>query len=114
MPTSRKRIGFLPSAEVQELIDKICVKNNLSQSKVTGILVEEALKARNLYRLKSNNVKKDIDFSDDFYKSQITLDDDSITSQNKGIAEENEFILIKEYLNYKNFKRILSIVQTDS
>ena len=46
MPSSRKRIGFLPSEEVQIIIEKICKDKNLSQSKVTGILVEEALKNR--------------------------------------------------------------------
>ena len=46
MPTLRKRIGFLPKSEVQIIIEKICIHNRLSQSKVTGILVEEALKSR--------------------------------------------------------------------
>ena len=43
MPSQRKRIGFLPREEVQKIIDQICEDNKLSQSKVTGILVEEAL-----------------------------------------------------------------------
>ena len=46
MPTQRRRIGFLPSSEVQNIIDKVCNHNKLSQSKVTGILVEEALRSR--------------------------------------------------------------------
>ena len=46
MPTQRRRIGFLPRLEVQNIIDKICNINKLSQSKVTGILVEEALRSR--------------------------------------------------------------------
>ena len=46
MPTQRRRIGFLPRPEVQNIIDKICNINKLSQSKVTGILVEEALRSR--------------------------------------------------------------------
>ena len=46
MPSNRKRIGFLPTAEVQEIINNICSSENISQSKVTGILVNEALKAR--------------------------------------------------------------------
>ena len=48
MPTQRKRIGFLPRSEVQNIIDKICSHNKLSQSKVTGILVEEALISRGI------------------------------------------------------------------
>ena len=37
---------FLPSEEVHEIIDKLCKDNELSQSKVTGLLVEEALRSR--------------------------------------------------------------------
>ena len=46
MPSSRKRIGFLPSEEVHEIIEKLCTANEFSQSKVTGLLVEEALRSR--------------------------------------------------------------------
>ena len=48
MPSARKRIGFLPSEEVQEIIEKLCTANEFSQSKVTGLLVEEALKSRGI------------------------------------------------------------------
>ena len=55
MPSKRKRIGFLPRLEIQKIIDEICVHNKLSQSKVTGILVEEALITRGiLYSTKNN------------------------------------------------------------
>ncbi|MDC3041279.1 hypothetical protein OA105_02685 [Prochlorococcus sp. AH-736-B08] len=50
MPSHRKRIGFLPSEEVHEIIDKLCKANEFSQSKVTGILVEEALRSRGVLR----------------------------------------------------------------
>ena len=46
MPSQRKRIGYLPSINAQETITKISKKENLSQSKVVGRLVEEALLAR--------------------------------------------------------------------
>ena len=46
MPSTRKRIGYLPSINAQEMIAKIANKEKLSQSKVVGILVEEALTAR--------------------------------------------------------------------
>ena len=46
MPSPRKRIGFLPSEEVHEIIEKFCTANEFSQSKVTGLLVEEALRSR--------------------------------------------------------------------
>ena len=46
MPSQRKRIGFLPSQEVHEIIEKLCKTSDYSQSKVTGLLVEEALRSR--------------------------------------------------------------------
>ena len=48
MPSIRKRIGYLPSPSIQELVIKIANNEKLSQSKVVGILVEEALLARGL------------------------------------------------------------------
>ena len=55
MPSKRKRIGYLPSIKAQETISKIAKKENLSQSKVVGILVEEALIARGGFDLKNSN-----------------------------------------------------------
>ena len=83
MPSQRKRIGFLPSAEVQEIINKICASENISQSKVTGILVKEALKAR-VMKNTSINVNE--------------LNENS---------NDNEFNLVKEFLEYKKFKIML-------
>ena len=56
MPSPRKRIGFLPSEEVHEIIEKLCIANKFSQSKVTGLLVEEALRSRGVLN-KSLNQK---------------------------------------------------------
>ena len=80
MPSQRKRIGFLPTAEVQEIINKICASENISQSKVTGILVKEAINARNLKKSSQNS---------------------NDTRENTG---DIEFNLVKEFLEYKRFK----------
>jgi len=80
MPSQRKRIGFLPTAEVQEIINKICASENISQSKVTGILVKEAIKAR---AIKNTSINANV-------ISEKTTD--------------NEFNLIKEFIEYKKFK----------
>ena len=55
MPSIRKRIGYLPSINIQEIITNISKKEKLSQSKVVGILVEEALIARGVYSLKETS-----------------------------------------------------------
>ena len=80
MPSQRKRIGFLPTAEVQEVINKICASENISQSKVTGILVKEGIQARKMKK-SSNSVDQEGEY-----------------------ASDNEFNLIKEFLEYKKFK----------
>ena len=78
MPSKRKRIGYLPSINAHEKITKIAIKEKLSQSKVVGILVEEALIARhdvevlnynnfikkNLLSEKSNMDKSSLEYSD--------------------------------------------------
>lgn len=74
MPSIRKRIGYLPSINAQKTISKIANKENLSQSKVVGILVEEALTARSGFELQSSNdlIKKN------FYRKENHLDNASI------------------------------------
>tara|TARA_B100000965_G_scaffold177902_1_gene148449 strand:- start:3653 stop:4051 length:399 start_codon:yes stop_codon:yes gene_type:complete len=49
MPSIRKRIGYLPSLNIHEIIANIAKNEKLSQSKVVGILVEEALIARGVF-----------------------------------------------------------------
>ena len=80
MPSQRKRIGFLPTAEVQEVINKICASENISQSKVTGILVKEAIEAR---ANKNNSL---------------------INNKERENLYDNEFNLVKEFIEYKRFK----------
>ena len=59
MPSTRKRIGYLPSINIQEIISNIANKEKLRHSTVVGILVEEALIARGLWdRQNSNNLTK--------------------------------------------------------
>ena len=62
MPSIRKRIGYLPSVNAQEMITKISNNENLSQSKVVGVLVEEALRARVESNIKNttNLVRKNL------------------------------------------------------
>ena len=74
MPSPRKRIGFLPSEEVHEIIEKLCKDNEFSQSKVTGLLVEEALIARRGFDLRNSNAL----ISKEIYKKGKTINNSSI------------------------------------
>ena len=96
MPTTRKRIGFLPRIEVQSIIEVICKDHKLSQSRVTGILVEEALIARGLIDNNGSNKIIKPTFIKNNYK-------DSIQESNN-----NDIQMINEYIEYKLFKRIMN------
>ena len=111
MPSHRKRIGFLPSEEVHEIIEKICSNNNYSQSKVTGILVEEALRNRGVLKNippntnfidinKIKNNKNEKNFERDF--------DSNITANLKYNSRKDDLKMINEFIEYKLFKRILN------
>ena len=67
MPTSRRRVGFLPRPVVQEILDELSMEENLSQSKVVGILVEEALDARGIANFGYSNLNKTKSFSPEIY-----------------------------------------------
>ena len=53
MPTKKKRVGFIPREDVMRIIDKLSIENNLSNSKIISILVEEALSMRGIFNEKN-------------------------------------------------------------
>tara|TARA_B100000886_G_scaffold156872_1_gene106857 strand:+ start:353 stop:751 length:399 start_codon:yes stop_codon:yes gene_type:complete len=56
MPTKKKRVGFIPRENVMRIIDKLSMENNLSNSKIISILVEEALSMRGILNNKNRKV----------------------------------------------------------
>ena len=56
MPTKKKRVGFIPREDVMRIIDKLSIENNLSNSKIISILVEEALSIRGIFNKKNGKV----------------------------------------------------------
>ena len=58
MPTKKKRVGFIPREDVMRIIDKLSIENNLSNSKIISILVEEALSIRGIFNKKNGKVTK--------------------------------------------------------
>ena len=88
MPSIRKRIGYLPSVYIQEIITNISNKENLSQSKVVGILVEEALMARAGFDLQNSNdlIRKNL-YSNEInnYNSSFNNNDLDELISDKGI-----------------------------
>ena len=113
MPTPRKRIGFLPSEEVHDIIDKISRANEFSQSKVTGLLVEEALRSRGILseslHSKINNKFDPINTSFDegslpkSEKTTINIEDFKINKK----AFSEDIKMMHEFIEFKYFKKIM-------
>ena len=113
MPSPRKRIGFLPSEEVHEIIEKLCTANKFSQSKVTGLLVEEALRSRGVlnesYGHNQNANRDFINFSFDHEtfsennKPPLNVDEYAV---NKKVLSEN-IKMMHEFIEFKYFKKVM-------
>ena len=58
MPTKKKRVGFIPRDDVIRIIDNLSTENNLSNSKIISILVEEALSTRGIFNKQNGKVTK--------------------------------------------------------
>ena len=58
MPTKKKRVGFIPREDVMRIIDKLSIENNLSNSKIISILVEEALSFRGIFNKKNGKANQ--------------------------------------------------------
>jgi len=113
MPSPRKRIGFLPSEEVHEIIEKLCTTNEFSQSKVTGLLVEEALRSRGVlnetYGQSQNNKGDFINFSFDHEtfsennSSSLNVDEYAV---NKKVLSD-DIKMMHEFVEFKYFKKVM-------
>ena len=114
MPTQRRRIGFLPRSEVQNIIDKICNHNKLSQSKVTGILVEEALRSRGVLNISIRKLSFDfirnesdvLSTSSNILNSEMPNNEDTINLDNSSV--EDEVQMINDFIEFKFFKNIMN------
>ena len=69
MPTKKKRVGFIPRDDVMRIIDKLSIENNLSNSKIINILVEEALSIRGIFNKKNGKVTQSYQSYDDNSKN---------------------------------------------
>ena len=122
MPTKKKRVGFIPREDVMRIIDKLSIENNLSNSKIISILVEEALSIRGMfnkktgkatqsYQLNKENSQNLFDNSGDFIdKAKLSIDtklENHFTpSKSNHLNEENQ-----EAFDLKTYKRFLSFLK---
>ena len=113
MPSPRKRIGFLPSEEVHEIIEKLCTANEFSQSKITGLLVEEALRSRGMLNESYGQNQNDNGHFINFFFDQERFSENSKSSRNVDEYAVNKKVLsddikmMHEFIEFKYFKKVM-------
>ena len=115
MPTKKKRVGFIPREDVMKIIDRLSIENNLSNSKIISILVEEALSIRGIFNKKNGKAtqlyKLNEDNSGDFLdKAKLSIDNNLgnhfIPRKSTHLNEENQ-----EAFDLQTYKRFLSFLK---
>ena len=132
MPTKKKRVGFIPREDVMRIIDKLSTENNLSNSKIISILVEEALSIRGIFNKKNGKVTKSYQSNDDNSKNlfdnsgdftdnaklsiDTNLGNHFISSKSTHLNEEKQeaFDLqtYKKFLSFLKFKEMMDKYNT--
>ena len=122
MPTKKKRVGFIPREDVLRIIEKLSLENNLSNSKIISILVEEALSIRGIfnktkgkvtqsYQLNEDNSQNFFDNSGNFIdNAKLSIDTNLgnhlIPSKSNHFNEENQ-----EAFDLQTYKKFLSFLK---
>ena len=127
MPTKKKRVGFIHREDVMRIIDNLSIENNLSNSKIISILVEEALSIRGIFNKKNgrltqsyqhnkNNSKTLSDNSTSFIANEELLIDTKLgnhfssgksTHLNKPNKEEFDLQTYKKFLLFLKFQEMI-------
>ena len=122
MPTKKKRVGFIPREDVMRIIEKLSTENNLSNSKIISILVEEALSIRGIFNKKNGKVTQSYQSNDNNSKSlfaysgnftdnaklsiDTNLGNHFIPSKSTHLNEENQ-----EAFDLQTYKKFLSFLK---
>ena len=122
MPTKKKRVGFIPREDVMRIIDKLSIENNLSNSKIISILVEEALSIRGIFnknngkatpsfQLPEDHLQNVSDNSADFIiRSENSIDTKLVNNFNPSNSHHlNE--VNNEAFDLKTYKKFLSFLK---
>ena len=126
MPTKKKRVGFIPREDVMRIIEKLSTENNLSNSKIISILVEEALSIRGIFNKNNGKATQSFqppevhskNFSDNFAdlvdKSEPSIntklvnhfDPSNSTHLNKVNNEAFDLKTYKKFLSFLKFQEM--------
>ena len=127
MPTKKKRVGFIPREDVLRIIDTLSIENNLSNSKIISILVEEALSIRGIfnkkngkaiqsYQMNNNNYRNLSDNSGDFIDNAKLPIDTKLgnhfipgksTHYNEANQESFDLQTYKKFLSFLKFQEMM-------
>jgi len=103
MPTNKKRVGFIPREDVMEIINKLSIENNLSNSKIINILVEEALSIRGMFNKKNGKATK----------SYLKFNEDSqgISEYSADYKDNENYTINTKIDNHKNIVKTILLKQ---
>ena len=120
MPTKKKRVGFIPREDVMIIIDKLSIENNLSNSKIISILVEEALSIRGIFNKKNGKVTQVFQINSDLSKNLSDNSTDYIDNENFLINTKSRSSFYKsnhineanqETFDLQTYKKFLSFLK---
>ena len=122
MPTKKKRVGFIPREDVMRIIDNLSIENNLSNSKIISILVEEALSKRGIFNKKDGKATQSYDLTNDHSQNMSDNSADIINNakllintksrnhfkprKSAHLNEENQ-----EAFDFQTYKKFLSFLK---
>ena len=128
MPTKKKRVGFIPREDVMKIIEKLSIENNLSNSKIISILVEEALSIRgifnkengkvaNSYQLHNNLSNNSTDFIENTKQSFDRLlenhpNSSKLSQLNEANSEAYDLQTYKKFLSFLKFQEMMDKYNT--
>ena len=132
MPTKKKRVGFIPREDVMRIIEKLSTENNLSNSKIISILVEEALSIRGIFNKKNGKVAQSYQLNNDNSKNlfdnsgdvrdnaKLSIDNNLgnhfISSKSTHLNEENQeafdLLTYKKFLSFLKFQEMMDKYNT--
>ena len=122
MPTKKKRVGFIPREDVMRIIEKLSTENNLSNSKIISILVEEALSIRGLFNKKNGKVTQSYQSNDDnsknFFDNTGVFTDNAKLSIDTNLGNHintskstNLYEAKQEALDLQTYKKFISFLK---
>ena len=117
MPTKKKRVGFIPREDVLRIIDKLSIENNLSNSKIINILVEEALCYRGIYDFNYGNADQKLNHDNKFdlktpshnvFRNNLikSSEMDIIRSKFKNIDDSFDYLTYEKFLLFLKFQEM--------